>query len=107
MNNPTAAERDFIAVAKLFGHFAEIVHEAYQALTNTQRSWLLILDNADDLDFDYQVYFPPGNYSAVLITTRVSKCRMYNPDAFEALEGLEKEDSKNLLLKAARLPQES
>ncbi|KAG4432791.1 hypothetical protein IFR05_011727 [Cadophora sp. M221] len=107
VNNPLTAERDFIAVAKLLGHSAETVHEARQALTNTQRSWLLILDNADDLDFDYQVYFPPGNHGAVLMTTRVTECRMYSPDAFQALEGLEEEDSKNLLLKAAELPRES
>ncbi|KAH6694332.1 hypothetical protein BKA61DRAFT_257548 [Leptodontidium sp. MPI-SDFR-AT-0119] len=107
VDNPSAAERDFIAVAKLLGHSAETVHEARQALTNTQRSWLLILDNADDPDFDYQVYFPPGNHGAVLMTTRVTECRMYSPDAFEALEGLEEEDSKNLLLKAAELPRES
>ncbi|KAH9206732.1 hypothetical protein DL95DRAFT_486157 [Leptodontidium sp. 2 PMI_412] len=41
------------------------------------------------------------------MTTRVTECRIYSPDAFEALEGLEEEDSKNLLLKAAELPRES
>ncbi|KAG4431385.1 hypothetical protein IFR05_013127 [Cadophora sp. M221] len=107
VDNPSTAERDFIAVAKLLGHSAETVHEAHQALTNTQQSWLLILDNADDPYFDYQVYFPPGNHGAVLMTTCITKCRMYSPDAFEALEGLGEEDSKNLLLKAAELPRKS
>ncbi|KAH7354935.1 hypothetical protein BKA65DRAFT_549010 [Rhexocercosporidium sp. MPI-PUGE-AT-0058] len=107
VDKPSTAERDFIAVAKLLGHSAKTVHEALQALANTQRSWLLILDNADDPDFDYQVYFPPGNHGAVLMTTRVTECRRYSPDAFEALEGLEEEDSKNLLLKAAEVPRES
>ncbi|KAG4420607.1 hypothetical protein IFR04_006314 [Cadophora malorum] len=107
VDNPSTAERDFIAVAKLLGHSAETIHEARQAFTNTQRSWLLILDNADDPDFDYQVYFPPGNHGAVLMTTRVTECRRYSPYAFEALEGLEEEDSKNLLLKAAEVPRES
>ncbi|KAH6694346.1 P-loop containing nucleoside triphosphate hydrolase protein, partial [Leptodontidium sp. MPI-SDFR-AT-0119] len=107
VDKPSTAERDFIAVAKLLGHSAETVHEALQALTTTRRSWLLILDNADDPGFDYQVYFPPGNHGAVLMTTRVAECRKYSPDAFEALEGLEEEDSKHLLLKAAEVPQES
>jgi len=107
VDNALTAERDFIAVAKLLGHSAETVHEAHQALTNTRQSWLLILDNADDPDFDYQVYFPPGNHGAVLMTTRVTECRRYSPDAFEALEGLEEEDLKNLLLKAAEVPRES
>lgn len=70
-------------------------------LATKQQSWLLILDNADNPDFDYQVYFPPGNHGAVLMTSRVAECRNYSPDAFEALEGLDEQDAKKLLLKAA------
>ena len=107
MDNPTTAKRDFIAVAKLLGRSAETVPEALQVLATTERSWLLILDNADDPDFDYQVYFPPGYRGAVLMTSRIAECRRYSPDAFEALEGLKGEDSRHLLLKAAEAPQES
>ncbi|KAH7314037.1 hypothetical protein BKA65DRAFT_411419, partial [Rhexocercosporidium sp. MPI-PUGE-AT-0058] len=81
--------------------------EALQVLTTTERSWLLILDNANDPDFDYQVYFPPRYRGAVLMTSRVTECRRYSQDAFEALEGLEEQDSKELLLKAAGLSPES
>ncbi|KAG4440379.1 hypothetical protein IFR05_004119 [Cadophora sp. M221] len=107
VDKPATAERDFIAVAKLLGHAIESVLEALQVLATTHQSWLLILDNADDPNFDYQVYFPPGNHGAVVMTSRVAECRRYSPDAFEALEGLEEEDSKNLLLKAAEVPLES
>jgi tetratricopeptide (TPR) repeat protein len=69
----------------------------------TYQSWLLILDNADDPGFDYQIYFPPANHGAVLMTSRVTECKQYSADAFEALGGLEEEDSKELLLKAAEL----
>lgn len=103
VDKPSTAERDFIAVAKLLGRVIESIPEALQVLAATYRSWLLILDNADDPGFDYQIYLPPGNHGAVLITSRVSECKQYSPDAFEALGGLEEEDSKELLLKAAEL----
>ncbi|OBT53876.1 hypothetical protein VE04_06248 [Pseudogymnoascus sp. 24MN13] len=107
VDKPSTAERDFIATAKNIGSSVESIPEALQVLAAKQRSWLLILDNADDPDFDYQVYFPPGNHGAVLMTSRVAECRNYSPDAFEALEGLEEQDSKKLLLKAAGLSPES
>ncbi|KAH7313072.1 hypothetical protein BKA65DRAFT_151792 [Rhexocercosporidium sp. MPI-PUGE-AT-0058] len=103
VNKPSSAERDFVVNAKLLGHAVESVLEALQILATTYQKWLLILDNADDPDFDYQVYFPPGNHGAVLMTSRIAECRRYSPDAFEALEGLEDRDSKELLLKAAEI----
>jgi len=103
VDKPSTAERDFIAAAKLLGRVIESVPEALQVLATTYKSWLLILDNADDPGFDYQIYFPPGNHGAVIMTSRVIECKQYSADAFEALGGLEEEDSKELLLKAAEL----
>jgi hypothetical protein len=40
------------------------------------------------------------------MTFRVVDCRDYSPDAFEALGGLEEQDSKELLLKVAGLSPE-
>jgi len=37
------------------------------------------------------------------MTSRVAECRRYSPNAFEALEGLGEQDSKELLFKAAEL----
>ncbi|KAH9212847.1 hypothetical protein DL95DRAFT_447360 [Leptodontidium sp. 2 PMI_412] len=107
VDKPSTAERDFIAITKQLGHSIETIHEGLQVLATTERSWLLILDNADDPDFDYQVYFPSGNRGAVLMTSRVAECRRYSQDAFEALEGLEEQDSKELLLKAAEVAPKS
>jgi hypothetical protein len=107
VDKPSTAERDFIAIAKNVGGSVESVPEALQVLSTTHRSWLLILDNADDPDFDYQVYFPPGTHGAVLMTSRVAECRRYSLDAFEALGGLEEDDSKELLLKASELAPDS
>ena len=106
VDKPSTAEKNFIAIAKLLGHSVESVPEALRILTNTHQSWLLILDNADDPEFDYQTYLPSGTHGAVLMTSRVAECRGYSPDAFEALGGLEEQDSKELLLKAAGLSPE-
>ncbi|KAH8674828.1 hypothetical protein BGZ60DRAFT_279597 [Tricladium varicosporioides] len=103
----STAKSDFIAIAKRLGHSAESVHDALEVLASSKQIWLLILDNADDPNFDYQVYFPSGTHGAVLITSRVAECKRYSPDVNEALEGLQEEDSKELLLKAAEIPQES
>ena len=40
------------------------------------------------------------------MTSRVTECKGYSPDAFEALGGLEEQDSNELLLKAAGLSPE-
>ena len=103
VSKPSTAENDFIAVSKILGHSAESVQDALQVLANIKQSWLLILDNADDLEFDYQAYFPSGAQGAVLMTSRVHECKRYSPDATKALEGLEDEDSKQLLLKSAEI----
>ncbi|PQE15930.1 Tetratricopeptide-like helical domain protein [Rutstroemia sp. NJR-2017a BVV2] len=103
----STAESDFIAIAKLLGHSVGGIPDALHILASTEQTWLLILDNADDPNFDYQMYFPSGTHGAVLMTSRVSQCKMYSPEQFEALEGLGNEDSKELLLKAANIPKES
>ena len=107
VDKASTAERDFIAATKMLGHSVESVPEALQILATTHQSWLLVLENADDPEFDYQIYLPSGNHGAVLMTSRVAECKRYNPDAFEALEALEEQDSKELLLKAAELSPES
>jgi hypothetical protein len=41
------------------------------------------------------------------MTSRVLECKRYSPEQFKALEGLDDKDSKELLFKAADIPQES
>ena len=107
MGTPSTAKRDFITLAKLVGCTVETVSEALHVLANSQQSWLLILDNADDPDYDYQAYLPSGNRGSILITSRVATCKRYSPEAFEALEGLNDRESEELLLKAAEISRES
>ncbi|PMD38716.1 HET-domain-containing protein [Hyaloscypha variabilis F] len=107
VDKASTAKSEFINIATQLNHSAKSVADALQVLANTKQTWLLILDNADDSNFDYQVYFPSGTHCAVLMTSRVVDCKQYSLDAFEALDGLEDKDSKELLLKAAEIPPKS
>ncbi|KAK6605159.1 phosphorylase superfamily protein [Botrytis cinerea] len=82
----STAESNFIAIAKLLGRSVENVSDALQVLATIKQNWLLILDNADDPNFDYQAYFPSGTHGAILMTSRVPECKGYSPEQFEALE---------------------
>ncbi|TVY71301.1 Protein SERAC1, partial [Lachnellula suecica] len=106
VNKEATVESEFIAIVKRLGYSAESVPKALEILASSKQTWLLILDNADNPNFDYQVYFPSGTNGAVMITSRVAECKRYSPDANEALEGLQEEESKELLRKAAGIPQE-
>ncbi|KAK8905606.1 hypothetical protein QC760_005530 [Botrytis cinerea] len=103
----STAESNFIAIARLLGRSVENASDALQVLATTKQSWLLILDNADDPNFDYQDYFPSGTHGAILMTSRVPECKGYSPEQFEALEGLGNEDAKELLLKASNISKQS
>jgi hypothetical protein len=103
----STAKNGFLAVTKALGSSAESVEESLQALANTPDYWLLILDNADNPEFDYTAYIPSGTQGAVIMTSRVPECCQYSTLPAEALEGLEDEHSTQLLLKAARMPEES
>jgi tetratricopeptide (TPR) repeat protein len=107
VSNHSTAQNGFVAIAKLLGSSAETIKDSLQALASMAKRWLLILDNADDPGFDYATYFPTGNRGAVLMTSRILECRYYSTVGHEALGGLELEYSTQLLLKAARIPEES
>ncbi|KAL9109382.1 MAG: hypothetical protein Q9187_008170 [Circinaria calcarea] len=62
--------------------------------------------NANDPNFDYKEYLPPGTQGAVIITSRVPDCSRYSTVGSEALEGLDPKHSIQLLLKAAGIPEE-
>ena len=65
--------------------------------------WLLIFDNADDLEtFDLQEYFPNQGGGAIFITSR--RPEFSHRAEEEDLEGLDKESAVTLLLSLARLP---
>ncbi|OAK99446.1 HET-domain-containing protein [Phaeosphaeriaceae sp. SRC1lsM3a] len=107
VSSEVTARSDFVTIAETLHCPAESVGEVVRMLSCTRRRWLLILDNADDPDFDYSVYFPSGSHGAVLITSRLPACERYSTVPSIALEALDLMHSTVLLLKAARIPETS
>ena len=107
VGSQSTAENGFLAIAKAIGSPAESIEESLQVLANTKERWLLILDNADDTNFDYTRYIPSGVEGVVIMTSRIPQCSQYSTLPAEALEGLDVEHCTQLLLKAARVPEES
>ncbi|KAF2795537.1 hypothetical protein K505DRAFT_239679, partial [Melanomma pulvis-pyrius CBS 109.77] len=105
VDNQSTAKNGFVAVAKALGSSAESIDESLQALASTNRRWLLVLDNADDPGFDYAAYIPSGSRGAILMTSRIPQCSQYSTVGAVALEGLDVEQSSQLLLKAAHVPE--
>ncbi|RYP05013.1 hypothetical protein DL764_004088 [Monosporascus ibericus] len=73
---------------------------------DAKRYWLLILDNADNPEVNYQEYCPSGIRGAVLITSRNPECRLYETVGYEELGSLEKGDCIRLLLQPTGLSSE-
>ncbi|KAL8650448.1 MAG: hypothetical protein Q9226_005138 [Calogaya cf. arnoldii] len=104
----STAKNDFLTIAKKLGIETESMEEAQQGLANAKESCLLVLDNADDPDVDYQRYFPAGVLGVVLLTSRNAECRQYasSPELAVELEGLPESDARELLLHATNTPRE-
>ncbi len=99
------AEAGFITVAETCGARERTADAARAWLANTRHSWLLILDNADDREFDYASYFPSGDRGCILLTTREPDCSAHATVAYEEFEKLEEDDAMELLLKASGCPE--
>jgi len=46
-------------------------------LCDLKEEWLLVFDNADDINLDIQHYFPPCSHGNIIITTRNVNLRIY------------------------------
>ncbi|KFY02433.1 hypothetical protein O988_02162 [Pseudogymnoascus sp. VKM F-3808] len=106
VDTESTAKKDFISAVAALGSSAESIDDARQLLANTKYRWLLILDNADDPEFDYQAYLPSGSRGVVIITSRVSDCSQYSTVGSEVLTSLDIALSKQLLLRAANIADE-
>lgn len=100
------AKNGFAIIAKILGAPTETIEDALLALANTKKNWLLILDNADDCEFDYQRYLPSGIMGTVIMTSRNSECSRYSTVLAEEIGPLDEEHSKQLLFKAAQVPEQ-
>jgi len=72
--------------------------------SKTDGNWLLVFDNADDVDLKLKTFFPSCSSGNILITTRNREIRHYTAKgADEHVKGLDLEDAKTLLLVQARV----
>jgi len=71
--------------------------------SQTDGNWLLVFDNADNVDLKLKKYFPSCSFGNILITTRNRELRHYSAkDADAGVKGMDLDDAKNLLLVQAR-----
>ncbi|TIA16626.1 purine and uridine phosphorylase [Aureobasidium pullulans] len=74
-----------------------------QWLANTKNSWLLVLDNCDNIETDFAGYIPSRGGS-VIVTTRLTECQHLG--VWENVDDLGLEDAIQLLVRACGLKQE-
>lgn len=48
-------------------------------LVRTRNCWLLVLDNADDVELDLKPFLPPCSHGNIIITTRNEHLQSYAP----------------------------
>jgi len=71
--------------------------------SQTDQNWLLVFDNADNVDLKLKQYFPSCSSGNILITTRNRELRHYTAKGADAdVKGMDLEDAKSLLLVQAR-----
>ena len=107
VSSESAAAAGFLRISNILGSSAEGIDDTRQLLSNAKDDWLLVLDNADDPDTDYERYFPSGTRGAILITSRVPECSCYNTVGSEQLGSLNPGNCLTLLLRTAEIPAES
>ena len=73
-------------------------------LCGLSEEWLVVFDNADDINLDIQHYFPPCSHGNIIITTRNVNLRIYAEDSSCDTTRLSPNDALDLFLRVARLP---
>ncbi|KAI1397445.1 TPR-like protein [Hypoxylon fuscum] len=109
VSSDSTANAGFSTIAKMLGSKEAGLDEARRLLSSVdpKRHWLLVLDNADNPEVDYQQYCPSGTRGTVLITSRNPKCQMYETVGYEDLGNLNTEDCIRLLLRSMGLAPKS
>ena len=95
------AAADFFCIADSLQISTPSWRDACRGLSNLQKPWLLILDNADDRRVDYQCYFPSGTCGITLVTSRNSELRQHATSRYMHLDQLSDTAAQTLLLAAA------
>ncbi|KAJ5984238.1 hypothetical protein N7481_006337 [Penicillium waksmanii] len=91
---------DFARIENLEEKFETGLHW----LSKQERPWLLIIDNADDTQFDYARYFPAGGQGHIILSSRNIQCQVHATIGFQEFISLEESDAITLLLRSSLLP---
>ena len=86
------------------GNAKRTVDASLRWLANqAEKNWLLIFDNADNVDLKLKRYFPSCPSGNILITTRNRELRHYTEEEADAdVKDMDLEDARALLLVQAR-----
>jgi hypothetical protein len=103
VSTTSLAQAGFSAIASQLSIAIQSWEDVRQSLANQKEPWLLVLDNADDPNVDYQQYFPTSTSGIVILTSRNPDCQQYATVKWINLEGLPDDEACELLLQAARV----
>ncbi|GLB39589.1 putative patatin-like phospholipase [Lyophyllum shimeji] len=84
-----------ISLGKYIGGSAD---EALRWLADQHHEWLVLFNNADDVNLNLFEFFPPCSHGNILITTRNPELSILAPDARFKITDLEPEEATDLLL---------
>ncbi|KAJ6611869.1 P-loop containing nucleoside triphosphate hydrolase protein [Mycena sp. CBHHK59/15] len=84
-----------IAVTRSVGSKAE---DASRWLAAHHEEWLLVFDNADNLNLNLHQFFPQSTHGNILITSRNPQLCVHAPGAHHKISNMEEEDAVQLLL---------
>ncbi|KAK8208948.1 hypothetical protein M8818_003911 [Zalaria obscura] len=100
-DTPQSAESGFEKIAEACKPPDSSIDGVRDWLANTRKSWLLVLDNCDNSDIDYNRYLPPTERGMVIMTTRLPECKKHG--ITERIDQMEHQDGVKLLLKASHV----
>ncbi|KAJ7438583.1 hypothetical protein FB451DRAFT_1378166 [Mycena latifolia] len=86
-----------LALAKKVG---KTFQDSLLWLANQHREWLIVFNNADDINLNLVQYFPSGSHGNILVTSRNPDLRQL-AQATHKVEQMALEEAINLLLSAA------
>ncbi|KAM3086332.1 hypothetical protein ACMFMG_000468 [Clarireedia jacksonii] len=100
-------KRSFVDIGTSWQKESSTPETVMRWLANEQQPWLLILDNCDDINLDYNPYVLSGHRGSIIMTTRNPECRHFGDAGREVINSIEIEDAVTLLCRACELDEKS
>jgi tetratricopeptide (TPR) repeat protein len=106
VSNEDIAKSNFIVAAAMLGEKVENIEEAKRQLSNAKERCLLILDNADDPHWDYDMYIPSAMRGTIIMTSRNTECKQFAKTESERvpLSELDLQSCRRLLFTSSDIP---